>query len=438
MSKRMDEFADKFGAITARVEGWRYVRVIKNAFVGLLPLTIIGAFGVLLATMVFDADLGLAKIEGLGFLTALKPIANAASYATLSLMALYVVFFMGNELARINGENPVIGGSIAFACYIAATPTFTEVMSGNETITVSGVLASKYTDCNGMFIGMLVAVASVELWCWLGRQDRLKIKMPDSVPANVSESFSALIPTVVTVSTFAILGYAILAITGMYAYDILFFAVQQPLMMLSQGLPFVLILQFVAQFFWCFGIHGNSLINPVFEPITQTAIAQNAAAFQAGDPVTNIFTGPFTDMYMKAGGSGMILCLVIAIFIVSRRADYRAIAEIGLPCCVFNIAEPEIFGLPIVMNPVLCVPFVFSSLVTGAIGYFATAIGFAAPAVVLTPWPTPPIINAFLATGGSVGAVITQVVCIVVAVLIYIPFVMAMNKRPADNVEMAA
>ena len=108
----------------------------------------------------------------------------------------------------------------------------------------------------------------------------------------------------------------------------------------------------------------------------------------------------------------------------------RSIAKLSIGPGVFNINEPVIFGLPVMLNPVMAIPFIITPLITGTIGYIATLTGFAGKAVVMVPWTTPPIINAYLSTAGSVGAVITQIICIVVSVLIYLPFVLIANKAP--------
>ena len=80
-------------------------------------------------------------------------------------------------------------------------------------------------------------------------------------------------------------------------------------------------------------------------------------------------------------------------------------------------------------------PFIITPLITGTIGYFAISIGFAARSVVMVPWPVPAIINAYIGTAGDIGAVITQIICIIVSVLIYLPFVKAANKSALNEAE---
>lgn len=223
--------------------------------------------------------------------------------------------------------------------------------------------------------------------------------------------------------------FAIKAITGMYAYDIIYTIVQKPLESIFQVLGGNLLLMLIAQIFWVIGIHGPQMIKPVRDPILLAAIAVNTEAFQAGKEVPNIINMTFWDIYMTIGGSGVTIGLLIAILLVGKRDDMREITKLSFVPGLFNINEPVIFGMPIMLNPILAIPFIITPLVTGTIGYVATYIGFAAKTVVMVPWPMPPLINAYLATAGDIGAVITQIICIITAVLIYLPFVKISNKQ---------
>lgn len=430
MEKFLDKVTEVLGGFADKVNGLRYIIVIKNAFYALIPVIIAGAFGTLFGTMVFDTSTGLAQFGPLAWLAELKPIATALSYVTLSFLTIYVVFLMGLELGKLNEHEGYFPGIVAVMSYLVVNPTTYEATNDEGlTMLVSNVLAKQYTDTKGLFLGMIVAICAVELYTKLTRCKALNFQMPDTVPPNVSRSFSSLFPGTLTVAIFSAIGFAFNKVTGIYLYDAIYKVVQEPLMGIIQGLPGILLLMFVAQVFWVIGIHGNQMIKPIREPLLIAAITANADAFASGQPLPNVITMPFWDMYMSFGGSGCTLGLLIAILLISKRDDMRAITKLSLPCAIFNINEPVVFGMPIMLNPILAIPFIITPLVTGTIGYFATVSGFAAKAVVYIPWPTPPIFSAWLATAGDFGAVITQLVCIVVSVLIYLPFVKMSNKQ---------
>lgn len=431
-SKFMDRLSDTLGKVAVKVNSYSYIVAIKNAFTTLTPVIITGAFGTLFSAMVFNSTQGLAKIPSLSWLEQFNPISSAISYVTLSFLTIYAVFLIGIELAKIKGEESVFAGIVAIMSYLAVVPTFLLYNHNDEVLTITNVLRKEFTDTKGLFLGIIVSILSVEIYTRLQKSEMLKIKMPDTVPANVSKSFSALFPTFLTVGSVTLIGWLIHALTGQYIFDIIYNLVQRPLEAVAQGLPGLLIMMLVAQLFWVIGIHGNQMIKPVREPLLLAAIATNTEAFLSGTPVKelpNIITMPFWDMYMSMGGSGVTIGLVIAIFIVGKKGSMREIAKLSAAPGLFNINEPLIFGTPIVLNPILAIPFIITPLITGSIGYFFTYIGFAGKAAVMVPWPFPPLINGYVATAGDWGAVITQLICIVAATLIYLPFVSISMKQ---------
>lgn len=436
--KKRRKFVASMNKFAAVVNNNKYISSIKDAFYSLIPIIITGAFATLFSSMVFDDQQGLAQIKSLHWLVNLKPIANGINYATLSFFTIYAVFLIGIEMGKKNNLTGYFPGIIALMSYVSINPSvYNFVTDKNKTIQVVDVFAKQYTDTKGLFLGMLISIVSVQLYAWLCKQKALQLRMPDTVPSNVSKSFSALFPTMITVAIISTIGFIITLLTNMSLFDIIYSLVQKPLQNVVQGLPGILLLMLVAQLFWVIGIHGNQMIKPIREPLLIAAIAANTEAHAAGHALPNIITMPFWDMYMSMGGSGVTIGLLIAVFIVSKkRADMKAIAKLSLAPGIFNINEPLIFGMPIVLNPILAIPFIITPLVTGTIGYFATLTGFAARAYVYTPWPTPPLISGFLATGGNWGAVITQALCIVISVLIYLPFVkVAETQKPVvdDN-----
>lgn len=424
-----DKLIDSLGSFATKFNSYRYIMAIKSAFITLMPVIIVGAFSVLISNMVLDPKNGLASFQALSFLAALKPITSAINYATLNFLNIGAVFLIGIELGRINGIKSLFPGLLAVICFICVTPTTVEMMVDGQMHEVKDVLLRQFSDTRSLFLGMFIAILSVEIYCWLEGRKGLKIKMPDTVPPNVSASFSALIPAIITTTVIATFGFIFHQATGMYLYDAVYQVVQ--------SLPGILLLMFVAQLFWVIGIHGNQMIKPIREPLLLGAITVNMSAFEQGKEVPNIITMPFWDVYMSIGGSGLTIGLLIAVMIATKRKEMKEIAKLSIGPGLFNINEPVIFGMPIMLNPILAIPFIITPLVTGSIGYFATAAGFAGKAVVMVPWTTPPLINAWLSTAGSMGAVVTQLICILTAVLIYLPFVKIASRR-AENAQRQA
>lgn len=365
MIDALDYFSNNFNRL-------RYIMAIKASFITLMPVIIVGAFSVLISNMVLDPKNGLASFDMFSFLAPLKPIMSGINYATLNFLTIGAVFLIGIELGRINGSRSLFPGLLAVICLILITPTTIDIVVNGQTVPVKDVLSRQFSDTKSLFFAMFIVILSVEIYSKLEKVDRLRIKMPDSVPPNVAASFSALIPGIISVTFIATLGFTFNAITGMHLYDAIYKVAQQPLV---QSLPGLLVLMFVAQLlFWVIGIHGNEMIKPILEPLLLGAIAVNMTAFVQGQEIPNIITMPFWDVYMSIGGSGLTIGLLLAVMIASKRREMKEIAKISFGPCVFNINEPVIFGMPIMLNPILAIPFIITPLVTGTIGYFATSM----------------------------------------------------------------
>ena len=322
-------------------------------------------------------------------------------------------------------------GIVAVCSFVACLSTNIVATVGEESITVAGI-AKDYTASKGLFLGMIIALLSVELFTKLCKSKYLKINMPYSVPSNVTSSFNNLFPFALTIIIFAAINYTVVQLAGLSLYDIIYTFIQKPLQAVVQGLPGVLLLMLVAQIFWCVGIHGNQIIKPVRDPLLNAAILANTdiVANPNYNPADlNIISMSFWDTYGNIGGSGCVVGLLIACLVFSKREDYKQVAKLSIAPNIFNISETLHFGLPIMLNPLLMIPFIITPLATMAFGYFMTIIGFSDILVYAFPWTTPPFINAWIASGGSIGTVITQALCIVISIAIYTPFVIIANKQ---------
>ena len=180
--------------------------------------------------------------------------------------------------------------------------------------------------------------------------------------------------------------------------------------------------------FWLVGIHGNNMLSAVKEALFTPLALENVEAFNKGETPKNIINMYALQMWGEFGGSGVTIGLVIAIMIFGKREDNKAIATLSLVPGLFNINETVTFGIPMVLNPILGIPFVVAPLITIIIGYVLTVIGFCPVACLTVPWTTPPIVFGFLTCGANVMGAVTQAILIVVSTVIYTPFLIAYEK----------
>lgn len=423
-----DKISEKMGILAAKLNGNKYLITIKDSFLSVIPLIIVGSIGTLFSSVVCSPTNGIAQFSGFEWLAQYAPLFDTVNYATMNILSILIAYYIGCNLAKHNGLEGNFEGLVSVCAFVCAAPTTITGMIGKESVVMSGI-GVDVTNSKGLFVAMIIGMICIELYCKLSKFDKLKIKMPDSVPPNVSKSFSALIPTIIILFGVSIVSFTFNQLTGMYLSEAIYKLLAMPVTAAFQNPIGIVLCAMIGAIFWVCGLHGASIVNGVINPIVITALQTNADLVLANQAPTEIVTKPFWTMYVTMGGFGCTIGLLLAILIASKRTDDRSIAKLSFAPGLFGVNEPLIFGLPIVLNPTLAIPFILAPMICAAIGYFATLIGFAAKAYIMIPWCLPPIVSGFLATGGHIGTVLTQIICIIVSTLIYLPFVKMRNKE---------
>lgn len=461
----MDGFADTLGRIGAWCGQNKYLGAIKNAFQNFMPATITGAVGVLWTNVLVNDQTGLGKLwKPIMALQVLNPIFAAMSFATITCITLGVAMLIAQEIAEANGEQGAFPAVLGFILWLVVTPTTfsgfydkkgeagaqlqmiasnqTNAMAtatksfGNALGTFTGI-SSNYTAATGLFTGIIVSIVGLEIYNIFRKNDHLKIKMPEQVPPGVSKAFEVLIPTALVCIVIGAIGLVVQLLTGAELNALIYNAVQKPLQnIIGNNLFAVCILYVIISLFWCVGIHGNNMVSAIKEPIFRPLLYANVAAFKEGKPIPYILNLTMMQMFAEWGGSGVTLGLVFAILIFSKREDNRTIASISLVPGLFNINETVTFGIPLVLNPILDIPFILAPVACIIVGYFLIAVGFCPRIVVELPWTMPPVFFGFIATGGSWRGAVAQLIVMVVSFVIYTPFLFIYERQ--QNKDAAA
>lgn len=183
--------------------------------------------------------------------------------------------------------------------------------------------------------------------------------------------------------------------------------------------------------FWSLGIHGAAIMDPVIRPFWEMSIAQNMTEFSAGTNVhhlSTIFTEQFLQWFVWIGGAGGTLALV-TLFLFSKSRYLKDLGKLALLPGLFNINEPIVFGAPIVMNPVLGIPFIVGPLVTATLAYILTITGIIPMMMVRLPFTVPGPIGAFISTNWSIPALVLGIINYFIDILIYYPFFKVFEKQ---------
>lgn len=426
----MQNLQDKLINIGAKLNENKYLGSIRDSFISLMPFTMIGSISILWSNVIVNETTGLgAFFKPIMALSFLNPAFNALNFCTLGCISLIIAFLIGTFLGeKLNAKlDKVFCGAIGVASFIVITNVTKTV--GEESI--NGIFSDSLGS-NGLFTAMIASMLGVKLFSVLFNVDALKIKLPDQVPPQIGRSFEYLIPAVIVLLTLSLVSLAIQGLTGgLYLADLIQKWIQAPLMNVGGSLPGMLLFQVVILLLWCIGLHGDNMVSGVLSPITTALTTANMEAIANGEAATNIFTSGFNRAFFATGGTGMVIALTIAMFIRAKRDDNKAISRVAFIPNLFNIGEVDMFGYPVVLNTSLMIPFVLAPLVSGIIGYILTVTGFCPIFAYDVPWTMPPILIAFIATGGSVSAVISQIIAIVAAVLVYLPFISMHEKSQA-------
>ena len=462
----MDAFADKLGRVGAWCGQNKYLNAIKNGFQNFMPATISGAVGVLWTNVLVNSSTGLGAIwKPIMALEVLNPIFAAMQYATISCITIGVTMLVASEIAEANGETGAYPAVLGFILWMMVTPTsfaakdlgasfidkagkshgytlgdFINVTGEAakhkitaDSFTYSGIL-SNYTAATGLFTGLIVAIVGMEIYNMFRKNDSLKIKMPEQVPPGVARAFEVLIPTCLTAIVVGAVGLVCQLATGAELNALIYNVIQKPLQnIIGNNLVAVCIMYVIIMLFWCVGIHGNNMVAAVKEPIFRPLLYANTAAYTAHHEIPYVMNLTMIQMFAEFGGSGVTIGLVIAILIFSKREDNRTIAGISIVPGLFNINETMTFGIPLVLNPILDIPFILAPVVTVVIGYILVSSGFCPKIVLEVPWTMPPVLFGFVATGGKPMGAVAQLIVLAVSVLVYIPFLIAYEKFQAKQ-----
>ena len=433
-----DWMEEHFVPVAAKIGSNKFLVAIRDAFVAIMPITMTGAIATLLNVFFRDLpnsywpDLHIA--ENMSWLISIN---GNVWWATLAMLSLAFVFALGYQVAKTFKTDALAGGLVAFASYIAVTPqvaTSAEAGPNGDDAVGWGFLNYNYLDAKGLFIALIIGLISSIIYSKLMNNKKMTIKMPDSVPPAVSRAFASIIPGIIAIYVCGIAAWATSEMTGGLAIgDVVLKYVQMPFLGLSQGLGAVLIIVLAVQLLWFFGLHGTNVLGAVLDGTYLTALTMNDSLYQAGQPMEYLWTRGTFDAFVWMGGAGCTIAFVIAILIFSKRADSRAVAKMSAPMAVFNINEPVVFGMPVVLNPIYFIPWLLVPCVLTIVSYLVIAAGWVPYVHVVVPWVVPPILYAFLATGGSIAAAILALVNLVIAVAIWSVFVIMANRVQTEE-----
>lgn len=419
-------FTDKVIDYFTRFVNTRPIVALKDGFLLAMPLTVIGSIFLLIGNLPIDgyADF-MAGIFGPNWTTPLDQVTGA----TYDLLALISVFGIAYSFARnedIDGIQSGILGIVSF-CIVAKS----KLIFGEQTVSA---LPREFTGSKGIIAAILLGIMVGYVYTFLIKHD-IRIKMPKGVPTGVSNAFTSLIPGLcITVISFLIFIIFQVAFETTFIEKI-YSTLQTPIQNLLNSPIAVILIPLLISLFWWVGVHGSNVIGGVISPILMASSLANQAIIDQGInliPGENaiIITDQFYSQFITFTGCGITMGLVINMLIFAKSRQYKQLGKLSIVPSCFNINEPVIFGVPIVLNPLMLVPFILVPVVSAILTFISIKIGLMqAFGGIMVPWTTPPIISGLLVGGWK--AAILQIIVIIISTLIYHPFFKSLDKQAA-------
>lgn len=391
------------------------ITAIKEGFLVTMPLTIIGSVFLLLARFPY---LPVQEyFENIG----ITPILLQANNATFNIVALVAVFSIAYFYAKLKGVEPINSGILGLVVYLLLIVYEVTTESGEI---ITNVISLDYFGARGMVAAIIIGLIVGQIFSWFV-SNNITIRMPASVPAGVANSFIAIIPGVVIVAGAAIL-FGILRYFDTSFIDSIYEIIQIPLQGMTSSLGGVIFMALAQNFLWWFGIHGASIVSGIMSGVLIANMDLNQTILDAGQFLTSengqIVTYNFRALIIILTGSGITIGLVLYFLFFAKSEQLKSLGKITSVSTIFNINEPVLFGTPVVLNPILFIPFILVPIISSVVAYLAMDWGLVPlMGAINPPWTTPPIISGLITGGWRLAAL--QIVVMIISFVGYFPFI---------------
>ncbi len=405
--------------IANKMSSQRHLKAIRDAFMSIIPITLIGGiFAVISSAPITENTTNGFLLAWASFADKNSLLLNWVNALTLGAMSLYICIGIANFLSKHFKMDPFFPIMLSVCGFFMLVIAPIELGWAGKTVEIS------YIGGEGLIPAILISCLTVEAYHYMREHNWGRIKLPDSVPASLNETFASLCPGVCIIATdiilFAIFNAFNTTMPG-FIYNVM-----APTLNAADSLPFAIIATLLVHFFWFFGIH-DAAFSGILGPVRDGGLSLNAAAHAAGQTLPKIFTTPFWVYFVAIGGCGS--CLALAILLVrSKSKQLNTVGKVGIIPSFFGISEPLIFGIPLMLNPIFFVPFLLTSTVNCIIAYISMSVGIVGKTFAMLSWQMPSVFGSFLSTM-DIKAFILVIILIIIDLVMYYPFFKVYEKQ---------
>ncbi len=398
----------------------QFISAISQTMQAIMPVILIGSIGCLIAYL--DVGPWQKIVTSIPYLVA---ICDKLQLVTLGLFSLYVVTILTYVYATmLEMKENVACIPISVTVFLMFTPCSWD-----------GV-PTTWMGTSGLFSALIIGVLVPKMVKWM-IQKKICIRMPDTVPKFVEDSFKILIPGLIIAAVAGVIN-AVLENTAFGClHNIIYTIIQAPISNIGLSLPgHMLICVLAACVMWC-GLHAGTIGN-LLQPLLLAASADNLAAYTSGQEMPHLITQEFFNLTLP-GMAGCLLIPAILMAFCCRSRQLKSVGRLAVVPAVFGIGEPVLFGAPVMLNALLFLPMIISIVVNNILAYGAMALDIVGRSTgVVLPWTTPPVLYPLLSNSTPVRAAILNLLLILIDLVIWYPFVKAFDRNTCRQEEEKA
>lgn len=402
--------------ISTKISSSRFMQGLSGGMMASLPIMMVGAIFSILCNFPIESYQAFITSSGL------SNIFNVAISMTTDIVAVYISFYIGRSFAKIKGYEKEAGmvGLMAVMGYFILVPYGMNEM---------GVKFFEFTylGSQGIFVAMITGMITVFLYDVIMKKD-ITIKLPEGVPGNVMSAFTSIIPTAVVAIVFLLINFAFSLTPSGNVFTYVYSLLQAPLQMITGNIISMVVIVIVSQVLWFFGVHGSMVALSAVFPLWMSMYAENVTSYAANGTIVNPINVTMFD-FTTLGGCGNALGLVILLLFFSKSKQNKTFGKLFIAPSLFNVVEPVIYSMPLMLNTTFLIPLILSPLVSLAIAYLGIiVIGIVpAPLGIMNLSFLPPIFRGIINCG--IPGAILEVIIILSSILIYYPFFKMADKQ---------
>lgn len=421
---KLQSFLERFiGPIATKLNQSDLISGLSAGMMQTLPITLgVSIFAILVNLPI---EIWQNFINEIGLYSVVQEVISA----TMGMLAIYIIVCVAYCYAKIKKQSGCTAAILSLGAFICLMPQSVEGKEG-----VINALLSKNLGSDGIFVAIITALIVTYLYCWLTEKN-LSLKLPDTVPPMVSQSLSPTFVAIIIFTVIIAVKYTISLTSFGDIFSLFNEVIAKPVMSFGSSPLALIILYTFTNLLWFFGIHPSPIVN-MYTPVLIACITANVGAYMTGSPTVELPHLAFQIVFicMNIGGNGNTLGLAIGM-LTAKSNRFKSMSKLSFIPCLFNINEPMVFGVPIMLNPIFFIPMILTTPITGTVALLLCKLGLGNSfnPTISVPWIMPGPVTGLLQGGLMLGLLVT--ICLFINVALYYPFFKMADKQ-ALNEEM--